>query len=135
MLGILGFITGLAPAIAQIAGQIMDLQRAKISASTEVQKAEFNKQIEDLHDKRQVLVAEAGSRINAIMRFIIAIGPAAYLTKIFVWDKVIGSIVGCAGVNSEYCRIAFNTDTLDANLWWVALGVVGFYFLTSKKWN
>lgn len=132
MLSILGFITGLAPAIAQIAGQITDLERARLTASTEQQKNEINERIEGLHDKRQVLVAEAGSRVNAYMRFAIAAGPAVYLGKIFIWDKIAGSLAGCAGVTTEFCRSTFQTDSLDPNLWWVAMGVVGFYFLTSK---
>ena len=135
MLSILGFITGLAPIFGEIAGQILSLEKARLIAVTDVQKAELNKQIEELHDKRAVLVAEAGNRLNSTMRFLIALGPAIYLGKIFIWDKTVGAFAGCAGKTSEYCRTIFQTDPLDYNLWWVALGVVGFYFLTTKKWT
>lgn len=133
MLSILGLITGLGPSLIALGSRLADLVQAKQQAKTQEELAKINRQIEEVHDKRAVLVAESGSRINSIIRSIAAIGPILYLNKIFLWDKVVGSAVGCAGNASEFCRTTFNTDTLDPNLWWVALGVVGFYFLMSFK--
>jgi hypothetical protein len=48
------------------------------------------------------------------MRFVLAFGPAVYLSKLFIWDKMLG--LG-------------RTDDLSNNLWYVAMTVVGFYFL------
>ena len=135
MLSILSFITGLAPALTSIWTSISDLQKTKIIAATDVEKAQIQAQINELHDKAQVLIAEAGSRFNSYVRLGLAIGPAAYITKIFLWDKVIGSFVGCNASESVYCT-SFTTDALkDPNLWWIALTVVGFYFVTSSRWT
>lgn len=131
MLSILAFLTGMGPLFNSISEGIFSLQKAKINATTEQARIEINKEIEALHDKRAVLVAEAGSRLNAITRAFIAVGPALYLNKIFLWDKVIGSLSGCAGVNSDFCRTMFQTDPLDPYLWGVATAVIGFYFLSS----
>ena len=128
LLSILGWITGLAGPIAQITNKILDLQKQRLDAETNVVKAKIDQEIELAHDRRDVLVAEAGSRINAYMRFFIALGPGLYLFKIFAYDKVLGSFLGC-GRSSE-CP-TFITDPLDANLWAVATAVVGFYFLQS----
>ena len=128
---ILGFLTGLGPIIGNLGSQILSLEKAKLSAKTEVQKQEITKEIEAIHDKRAVLVAEAGSRLNAYFRAFIALGPAAYLSKIFLWDKVVGSFAGCSMVNSEYCRTMFQTDNLDPYLWAVVTAVIGFYFLST----
>lgn len=132
MLGmILAIITGLGPVAGHILEQITSLEKSRISAKTEVEKAAITQEIEALHDKRAVLVAEAGSRLNTYFRAFIAFGPAMYISKIFIWDKVIGSMVGCSGVNSELCRTVFQTDPLDPYLWAVVTAVIGFYFLSS----
>jgi hypothetical protein len=130
MLTILGWVTGLAGPIAQITNKILDLQKSKLDAETNVQKAKIDQEIELAHDRRMVLVAEAGSRINAYMRSLIALGPGLYLFKIFAYDKVIGSFLGCNKDGGLSCP-TFNTDPLDSNLWAVATAVVGFYFLAS----
>ncbi len=133
LFSILGFVTGLTGPISQITNKILDLQKQRQDAASNLAKAKIDQEIELAHDRRQVLVAEAGSRINGYMRALIALGPALYLTKIFLYDKVIGSFLGCSQRGVE-CP-TFNTDALDANLWWVAISVVGFYFLTSWQWK
>jgi len=122
VLSIIGLLTGLAGPIANIASNITDLQRAKISAATDEKKAEIQGQIEALHDKRAVLVAEAGNRINALIRGIFSIGILVYPLKIFLWDKVIGSFF-------HQTASIFETDGLSNNDTWVLMTVIGFYFL------
>ena len=122
MLSILGLITGLAGPIRDIASKIADLKIAQVQASTDQEKARIQGEIEEARGRQAVLSAEAGSRINAIIRGAIAFGPMIYLTKIFVWDKVIGSFVG-------YTKNAFQTDPLDDNLWKVVVAVIAFYFV------
>ncbi|SRR5258705_10463985 len=128
---ILAFITGLAPAFFQFGSKLVDLQAAKVNAQSEEEKKRIDAQIEEVHDKRAVLVAEAGSRINGFMRFFLALGPAVILAKIYIWDKTIGPFNGCVGkIPLPGCE-KFNTDALDPNLWWVVIAVIGFYFVTS----
>ena len=138
MLSILGFITGLAPMLAQIANNITDLQKLKVRAQSDTELANINRQIEEAHDRRQVLVAEAASRVgillNGGMRFLMAVPVTAFLWKWLMWDKVVGSFAHCAqgldkvnGVLQERCA-SFVTDPIDQNTWLILLGICGFYF-------
>lgn len=125
MLGtILGFITGLAGPLANVVSKISDLQIAKVQASTDTERLHIDAQISESHDRMMVLQAEAGSRINAIMRFLLALGPMVFLVKVFIFDKVLGSLLGY-GKGGDI----FSTDPLDSNLWAVVTAVLGFYFL------
>lgn len=130
---ILGFITGLAGPIASVVGKISDLQIAKVNAASNVEKAHIDAQIEEAHDRKAILIAEAGNRIacliNSVTRLVLTVGPASVLLKIFLWDKVVGSFYGCAGRAGNAIKCAtFNTDPLDTNLWYVILAVIAFYF-------
>lgn len=122
--GILGIITGLAGPIKDVINKISDLKIAQVQASTDQEKMRIGAQIEESHDRMRVLQAEAGSRINGIMRFLLALGPMLFLNKIFIFDKVIGSFFGHAKDGSMW-----NTDALDSNLWAVVTAVLSFYFL------
>src|SRR6266704_2122449 len=101
MFSILGLITGLAGPISLITGKIADLQTAKLTATTDYQRNQINQQIEEAHDRKAILVAEAGNRLaaglNASTRLLAALGPILFVFKVFFWDKVIGSFVGCSG--------------------------------------
>lgn len=125
--GIIGIITGLAGPIANVIAKISDLKIAQVQASTDQEKMKIDAQINEAHDRMMVLQAEAGSRLNAIIRGLLAVGPMIFLWKIFVWDKVIGSFMGHSCFHGE-CSV-FNTDALDSNLWAVVTVVLSFYFL------
>lgn len=124
MLTILGFITGLAGPISAAVAKIADLNIAKVQAESDIQKAGVDAQIAEAHDRMSVLVAEAGSRINAIIRGLIAFGPMTYLNKVFLFDKVLGSFLGHSVDGSM-----FTTDALDSNLWTVVTVCLSFYFV------
>ncbi len=126
-MGILGLITGLAGPIAQAFNKIEDLKMAKLTATTNEQHMNIDAQIAEEHDRAQVLIAEAGSRLNAIIRGLLAFGPMVYLQKVFVWDKVVGSFTGHSCFH-DVCSV-FNTDALDSNLWTVVTVVLSFYFV------
>lgn len=121
---ILGFITGLAGPISNVVSKISDLQIAKVTAATDQERIHIDAQIAESHDRMSVLVAEAGSRINATMRFLLALGPMVILNKIFIFDKVLGSLLGHSKDGSM-----FTTDALDSNLWGVVVAVISFYFV------
>lgn len=119
--------------LSPIASKLADLYLARQKAVTETERARIDAEIKNLENIRDVLVAEK-SPINTFMRAMAAIGPIAYFTKIFLWDKVIGAFYGCASNNSAVCRTVFNTDALsDPTIAWVAAAVIGFYFVTSRK--
>lgn len=121
---ILGFITGLSGPIRDVISKISDLKIAQVQASTDQERIHIDAQIAESHDRLAVLQAEAGSRINAIMRFLLALGPMVFLVKVFIFDKVIGSFLGYAKGGSM-----FATDPLDSNLWSVVTAVLAFYFV------
>ena len=130
--GIIALITGLAGPLASAYAKTKDLEMARIAAGTETEKAAFDAQIALSHDRAQVIVAEAGSRLNAIIRGALAFGPMVYLNKLYVWDKVIGSFAG-------YTQDIFTTDPLDEKLWTVVTVVLSFYFMsdmvsTARSW-
>lgn len=138
MLSILGFITGLAPMLTQVANNITDLQKLKVKAQSDTELANINRQIQEAHDRTLILQAEAASRLglllNGGMRFLMALPVAVFLNKLLVWDKVVGSFYSCAngldkvnGVIRDGCK-SFVTDSLDSNTWYVVLGICGFYF-------
>ncbi len=84
---------------------------AKQRATTDKEKIAADERIRALEARRDVLVAEGSSRINAIMRAGYGIPPMIYLGKLYVWDKVLGWGV---------------TDPLSPELWNVLWTVVGF---------
>ena len=86
----------------------------KQCAQTDKEKIAADERIKTLEAKRDVLVAEGGSCLNAIMRAGFGIPPMIYLGKLYLFDKVLGWGA---------------TDPLSPELWNVLWTVVGFYFL------
>lgn len=130
---VLTFLTGLSGTVGKVSDNIKELEVKKVEASSNKEKALIDAQIAEAHDRKDVLVAEAGNRVatmlNGTMRFAIAVGPAALIFKIFLWDKVLGSLYGCrAQVMAQYCD-RFGTDKLDTNLWAVVTAIIAFYFM------
>ena len=68
----------------------------------------------NFHDNDLVPIAEGSSRLNAIMRAGFGIPPMIYLSKLYLFDKVLGW---------------GTTGPLSPELWNVLWTVVGFYFL------
>lgn len=111
----ISFLIGLIDPISRIAGKIADYKIAAQNAQTDRERLAADERVKSLEARRDVMVAEGSlSRLNIFMRFFLALGPAVYLNKIFIWDKVLG-----------WGR----TDALDSNLWGIVVAVVGFYFL------
>lgn len=105
-----------------IVGQIADAFKARENAKTDAERIAADERIKRLQSIRDVQIAEAGSRINAIFRGVLALGPAVYLFKIFVIDKVVCQTFGWT---SGACR----TDDLTPEQWTVVTAVIGFFFL------
>lgn len=132
MLNILGMLTGLAGPLASIGQSIIDLNKARIAAENDIQRQELNASVSELEARRSVLLQEAANRftagLNASVRLLLALGPVVLLTKLFIWDKVIGSFAGCAGQKLQACNV-FVTDPLDVYQWSVITAVIAFYFV------
>ena len=123
MMAILAVILKFFDPIARITDKIVDLQIKKADAKTEQERIAADERGKALEARRDVMVAEgAFSWLNPVMRFALAVGPAAFLLKVFIWDKVL--------------KLG-TTDALDANLWQVVIAVIGFYFLydIAARWK
>ena len=136
MLGtIIGAVTGLAGPIINISSKILELQTAKVNSKTDVDKAEIDAELQIAHDRKALLLAEAGDRltsiINVVTRTVMAIPAIFIIWKLWIWDKVIGSLSGCAGAagQAEVCQ-TFRTDPISANEWYVIIAIYAFYFLS-----
>lgn len=114
---VLGSLTGLGGAIRDITASITNLQIAKVNAASDQEKAKIDADLAEAHDRRAVLIAEAGSRINAIMRGAMALPTVILLWKLEVYDKAFGQWTGG------------HTDPLGDNLWKVITAVIAFYFI------
>lgn len=127
--GLPALISGLFGTVNGITNAISNEKIALLTATTQQEQIAANERIATLQQRRDVLIAEAGaSRLNIWVRAGLALGPLVVLLKLFVWDKVIGSLVGCSQAPAGTCG-KFTTDPLDANQWQVIMVVIGFYFL------
>ena len=102
--------------IGSIASKIADAYAARQAAQTDAEKIAADERIKTLEMRRDVQVAEAGSRINALVRLGFAAPPMIYLAKLYVWDKVLGWGV---------------TDPLSDELSSVMWAVISFYFISE----
>jgi hypothetical protein len=108
--------------ISSITAAISNAKIAAINATTDQDRIAAEEEVATLQTKRDVLIADASqSKIDLYMRSLIAIGPAVYLAKIFIYDKVL-----------QQWTLA-ETDKLDPNLWNVVMVVLGFYFLATAS--
>jgi hypothetical protein len=127
-----GFFTGLFGSINNVTSALSNEKIAGINAKTDEERLASQERVNTLTLRRDLMIAEAAtSGLNIKMRFILALGPASILLKMFLWDKVIGSFVGCSQAPKGTCGI-FVTDPLDPNLWQVVMVVLGFYFLCES---
>ena len=121
----LGFLLALVNPLAQVASDIAKYKIAQQTAATDQERIHAQEMVATLQARQAVMVAEAGGPygwVNALMRFLLALGPMVYLNKIYLWDKVLGW---------------GSTDRLDDHLWNVVMAVIAFYFLyeISARWK
>ena len=110
--------------VDNITNAIANERLAQIGAQTDRERIQSEEKIKSLEARRSVLIAEASvSRLNIFMRSAMALSVVVVLAKLLVWDKVIGSIVGCSQAKAGTCGI-FTTDPLDANQWNIIMVVV-----------
>lgn len=133
MLSLLGL---LLPSAVQLAMKIADLVALRSQAKTDIEKAQIDAAIKELQGQQAVILKAQENPWTAKVYWsllaIAALGPIAYIDKIFLWDKVIGAFKGCTGRTGPECNL-FVTDALvDPNLWWIVIAVFGFLFVASK---
>lgn len=129
-------LLGLLPQIFGLGSSIVDLFKQKEQAKSDKELKEIDARIEQVRDKRAVLVAEAGhavsASINSLTRSFIAIPAAVVLFNLWAWDKVAGKFAGCTyKIPPEYCHY-FKTDSFSE--WEIAAltAIICFYFVSDK---
>lgn len=114
MLSIITSLLGFADPIARISKAIADARIASAQAATDRERIEQEERIRSLEARRAVMEREADGKINQIIRALLAVPVIVFLWKVIIWDKVFA--LG-------------TTDDLSANLWYVTMMVLGFYYV------
>ena len=115
-MGFISILLGLVDPISKITNKIIDLRIQQSNAQTQQDKIRADEEVSKLQAQRDVLIAESGSKINALIRILFAFPCAVYINKLILIDKVFGW---------------GSTDDLSSNLWFIVMTVIGFYFVQS----
>jgi hypothetical protein len=110
----LAVLLGLVDPISRIAAKIADARIAATQATTDKERIEQEERVKALEAWRAVLEREADSKVNQIIRALLAVPVVVFLWKVIIWDKVLK--LGA-------------TDDLSENLWYVTMMVLGFYYV------
>lgn len=112
----LSIITG---PLEKITDAITQVQIAKAKAQTDKDKIAADERLHTLEAKRDVLIAESGDKVNRLVRALLALPVAIFLTKVLVFDIAFGQWTG------------WTTSQPSDQLWIVINVVVGFYFIDN----
>lgn len=107
-------LLGLVDPVTRVINAIAKAREAETNAQTEQERIAAQERVKALEAQRDVLVAEGGSKINALVRAGFALPFMVYNGKLVLWDKVLG--LG-------------TTDPLSAELFQIEMVCIGFYFL------
>jgi hypothetical protein len=114
MLSLILSLIGGAGGLAGLARSIADAYRARETAANDADRIEADVRIKTLEARRDLLLAEARTPFNQLMRALYGVPPGVYLAKLYLWDK----LLGCG-----------TTDPLSPVMEQVLWTVVGFLFL------
>ena len=115
--GIAGWLAKIG--IGTIASRLAAAYEAREKAKTDKERIAADERIKALQARRDLLIAEAGNRVNSWMRAALAMPVAIILWKVFVYDKALGQWTHGT------------TEALSPELWQVVMIVIGFYFLAD----
>lgn len=120
-MALLGLFLPLLPTfLVQLVGAYSTKLKAQADQIINDRNAKRDERVARTNAARDIQVAEGGrSILNPLMRFYIAAGPATYIFKIFMIDKLV-----CPALGGR-CT----TDPLSPELWQVVTAVIGFYFV------
>ena len=119
---IFSLVGGWLNPIAKISQNIADVKIQLSKADTDEKKIESQERLGMLEARKQVMIAESGSRINAWIRAGFALPFVIYNAKLILWDKVLG--LGA-------------TDGLSTELFQIEIACISFYFLydITARWK
>ena len=122
MLELLGLIPGLLTTASAIATAIFNtkvaIYQAKTGAARDVAVAAIQGQT----------AIQTRWWFAAVPPAVIGFVYALYLTKAVLWDKVVGSFVGCSGKQAAGTCTTFSTDALTGDVHWAFVIVLTAYF-------
>lgn len=134
ILDFLGILPKAFSTIDNITNAIANEKIAAIGATTQQVQIASTERVASLEAQRDAFIAETNrSKVPIYVQACLASAVVVTIWKLLVWDKVIGSIVGCSGRTEPGTCISFTTDGIDLNLWWVMIAVVGFFTLHSFR--
>lgn len=121
MLSFLGLLLpGLFQTINSVTNAIANEKIALLKAQTTEDKTASQERINTLEAKRDLMLADSQhSSLDSWVRAGLTIGPAAYITKIYLWDKVLATWTHGS------------TEPVTTDQWQVMMAVIGFYFVYS----
>lgn len=117
-----GLFNSISTTINNITKAISDEKIAQINATSDVEKTQISAKIDQLQSQRDVLIANSNSGIgwiDEIIRFGLAVPLIAYVNKLVLYDKVIGSWG------------TYSTDGLGTTELTVLSAILGYLFLYS----
>lgn len=131
----LGLIPGVLGTINGITNAISNQKIAAINANTEEERIAATERIKVLESRRDALInAQSRSKFPIFVQSLLGMCGVVVIAKMAVWDKVIGSFLGCAGEigrNLQGCE-TFRTDPLGTDVSLLVGGTMAFYLLTSS---
>src|ERR1700742_354611 len=90
-------ITGMFSTIDNVTKAISNEKINARNAQTEEERIAADERVKSLEAKRDLMIAESGvTKANIIVRSAAAVPIVIVLWKLLVWDKVVGSLAGCA---------------------------------------
>lgn len=131
--GILGILPGAFKSIDNVTNAISNERLKTIQAKTDQERLASEERVKTLEAQRDALVTGMNTSVwPARIQSLVGLFVATLIGKLLVWDKVVGSLAGCAGKAGDALSCAwFTTDPLGDDLRWVTMSVIGFYFLAS----
>lgn len=135
--GVFGLIPGLFTTVQGITNAITNEKIKLAQSQNESDRIAAQEKIDSLQAKRDVLIAESGSsKLNAVIRACFGLVALGVIAKLLLWDKVIGSFMGCAGQAGHAISCAtYTTDAIDPSQWTVVTAAIGFYFVYEGAVN
>lgn len=133
LFSLIGIIPSALNSVNKITDAIANERLKKIQAKTDEDRLASEERVKTLEAQRDALISESNrSKAPIYVQSAVGLCVAILTAKLLVWDKVIGSLYGCAGIYGANADCAwFRTDPLGDDLRWVAMTVIGFYFLSS----
>lgn len=135
---ILGLIPGALNTVNGITNAISNQKIAAIKANTEEERIRAEENVKVLQARRDALIVSMQrSKFPIYVQGGLGVCGLVIIAKLAIWDKVIGSFMGCAGKAAQFldgCS-TFRTDPLGTDLSILVSAVIAFYLIATARSN